>query len=464
MIRQNQTHLYQESNSVEKEQEKVLTFPILMLSLLISSTFYVVPLSRVEYFGTDFHLFDFVFAFFFITVGLKEWSQVIALFKTKKQLFWWAGILLILSWLSLIITAATSGIGRLGPAGVRLIRFSAYFFSGAYVVVLVNTPRKLKHILTILYLNVVIQAILSTAQRLGWIGSFYSAFYIQAYGALPVGTLSAHHKQIGVVMLLGLGIGLTYLRVKKNLIQRIVNIIFVGLMFSASVFALSRTAWLGMAGMALGYLFIYKGRSIGMGLLLLIGLVGLTLLMTQLEVNILGVLEEDVNLVLIDRVERLGVEGLTSDRQIIYETVPNRIARNPWIIFVGTGFQNQSSFFYGSGAHNNYLHVWMELGIIGFIVYMGMLRQILFDLWSGAKRLSSKFEKTLAMDTFAVFIGILFTMLVGETLWAQPSMRTMTAQIMILVGLAVAPLHNWYKVEVNEDEKQLMNKTFNKRL
>jgi len=450
-------HNYQQRldyhNTMTGKKENDLSFQIFILAILVSSTFYVVPLSRFEYFGTDFRLFDFVFAFFFLTVGLNKLSDVIQLLKKKKTFFWWISILLVLVWFSLAMTFATGGTAKVLPAIIRGIRFTAYLFTGVYVVVLVDTSQKFRWILRILYINIIIQAALSTAQRLGWLGSLWPYYYTSIYGELPVGTLSAHHKQIGVVMLIGLGISLSYIRTRKNIFTRFINIFFMGLMISASVFAVSRTAWLGMAGMALGYFFIYKNRSIGMLILLIIGLFSSFFLLERIGVDISGVLQEDINRVFLNRIEQQGLEGVAGDRFTVYETVPERIARNPWILLIGTGFQNQSTFFYGSGAHNNYLHVWMELGIFGFIIYMGMLHNILLDLRKVRVKVQDSLENTYAQDVFAVFVGILFTMLVGETLWAQPSMQTMTAQIMIMVGLGVAPFY--FDKNFNDEKKQI---------
>ena len=88
IIRQEQSHYFIEPKKKAIEQEKILNFPVFMLILLITSTFYVVPLSRVDYFGTDLRLFDLVFILFFLTVGLRKWPEVIGLFKTKNQIFW----------------------------------------------------------------------------------------------------------------------------------------------------------------------------------------------------------------------------------------------------------------------------------------------------------------------------------------------------------------------------------------
>ena len=455
MIRNQSIKLNREKELAADVKDKVLSFPIVMLALVITSTFYVVPLARLDTFGTDMRLFDFVFAFFFLTVGLQAWPSVIGLIKTKNRLFWWSGMLLILVWLSMVVTVSTGGLGRLMPAIIRSIRFSAFILLGAYVVVFVDSKAKFKLILGVVFVNILVQALLSAAQRLGWVGTFYPGHILQMYGFHPVGTLSAHHKHIGVVMMLGLGVSLTLLRTIRNLLVRFLIVFAAGAMIAASVFAVSRTAWLGIGGIVLGYFLIHKTKSIGIIILVIVGLLIGLFAVDSLGFDVISVLEDDFNRVFTDRIQRAGFEGVAGPRLQIYETVPNRIRRNPWILIIGTGFQNQSSFFFGSGAHNNFMHVWMELGVIGFFVYLGLLFQILRDLRAASKKLNDPLEQTLAQDTFAVFIGIILTMIVGETFWAQPAMQTMSAQIMILVGLAVAP---FYCTQDNEKDVESANR------
>lgn len=426
---------------VTPKKEKVLSFPFLMLLVLITSTFYVVPLGRFEYFGTSFRLFDFVFAFFFVFVAIWDWQRVIDVVKQNKKIFWWSSILLLMVWGSLIFTILTGSASRFLPALIRSIRFSAYFFTGAFVVAFVDSLSKFRWALNIFYINIIVQAALSTAQKIGLIGTFWPTIYTMSYGTLPVGTLSAHHKHIGVVMLLGVGISLTFIRANKGVIRKLFAIIFMGLMIAATVFAISRTAWLGMAGLAAAYFFVYKERSLGIGILVVIGLILSLLILQWSGIDFISLLEEDVSMVVFDPYEREGIVGITGDRLKVYDNFPDAVAKAPWILLTGSGFQNAQTFIRSAGAHNNYFQVLFELGIFGFIVYLGLLQQILKELLQAGIKLENKLQQTLAKDTFAVFIGILLTLFVGETFWGQPSMQTLTAQIMILVGLAVSPMY-----------------------
>jgi len=447
---------HQESNHSykfsPKNNQRTIDFKIFLLSILITATFYVVPLGRVESFGTDYRLFDFAFGVFFILIGISEWPKIIKIFKERKKVFWWASILILLVWASLIVTFITGGAPKAFPAIIRSIRFTAHFFTGACVVALVDSPSKYRRILNVFYINILIQAGLAIAQKLGWLGTFWPSYYVSSYGELPVGTLSAHHKHIGIVMLLGIGICLTFIKVKKDIFSKFIAIFSMGLMVAASIFALSRTGWLGLAGMALGYFYIYRRQSIGTALIIIIGLLLSLLILQWVGIDLLTLAKEDLDLVVFDRYERFGIEGITGDRMQVYDNFPDAIAAAPWILITGTGFQNIITYIRAAGAHNNYIQVLFELGVFGFIVYMGMLRQILRELQNAGKVLSNLLENAYAKSTFAVFVGILFTMLVGESFWGQTSMQTMTAQIMIMIGLAIAPLYHWHNDAPSESD------------
>jgi O-antigen ligase len=260
---------------------------------------------------------------------------------------------------------------------------------------------------------------------------------VAIYGVLPVGTLSPHHKQIGVVMLMGMSMTLSLIREEKNFIPKVGYLVLLGTMIAVTVFSISRSAWLGMGGLIAAYFIIHRSRAVWVMVLVTIGFV----IFTQLNVGSLkNTLQTRIEEVTIDRYERFGFEGISGDRLSVYDNYPKAIMQAPWILLIGTGFQNVVVFLRAAGAHNNYAQAWFELGIFGFIIYMRLLFSILANLKETGKSSNYQFGGTVAKDIWAVFIAIMATMLVGETFWAQASMYTLTGQIMTLVGLAISPL------------------------
>jgi len=82
--------------------------------------------------------------------------------------------------------------------------------------------------------------------------------------------------------------------------------------------------------------------------------------------------------------------------------------------------------------------------LIGIYIYLAFLKNIWSSLQQATKQAVGIFEQLAAMDTGVIFVGILVSMLVGETLWAQYSTFALTGQIMAMIGLASCSL-NWAK-------------------
>jgi O-antigen ligase len=422
------------------EQEQ-LGAPVILMAVLLTSYYYCVPLARLESMGTDWRIYDITFAIFFLSFGLGLWPRLMQLFKDRGTFFHWAGLMLILVWLSLILTVGFGGLSKLLPAIIRSIRFSAYFLAAGFVVLLADTPRRYRFLFNVIYINIAVQALLAFAQGMGMLGTFWPKNYIAMYGFEPVGTLSAHHKQIGVVMLLGIGMSLSLLRSGAVSLRPIV-LGLMAAMLMAPIFATSRTAWMGFAFLMAGYVFINRQRSIRV---LLVAGIGMMLIFLIASNSLVSILQDNINDVFIDRYMRFGIEGIAGDRLRVYDNYPDAIAKSPWILVIGTGFQNVVVFIRSAGAHNNYFQAWFELGIFGFIFYMRMLFSLLSSLRRTAEVAKDSFEHAVALDAWAVFIGVMATMLVGETLWAQGSMFSLTGQIMTYMALAVTPLYRTFE-------------------
>lgn len=155
-------------------------------------------------------------------------------------------------------------------------------------------------------------------------------------------------------------------------------------------------------------------------------------------------LEAQINARFVDLVNEQGLEGVYGERTVIYfNNLPQGIQNRPWVLLIGTGFQNVGLSLLGAtGAHNNYLQAWLELGILGFIVYMQFLYWIFKELRKTSSLVPPSLEKNVAYGSMIAFVAVLATMLVGESLWAQYSMFTLTGQIMVFMALGISPI-NW---------------------
>jgi len=324
---------------------------------------------------------------------------------------------------------------------IRFYRFVMYYLIGSFTFLILKTPRQQRFALNVFYINILIQTLLAFAQGMDWLPNLWPDYWLVGYGSFPVGTLSPHHLQIGMIMLIGVGLSMMFFRIKKNILTRGLLVILISLMMVVTIRSELRTAWVSFVGWLIAYIVIYRQRAVWPTIFIFVGIFIIYLLFGK---DIWISIQEVFTRRLINPIEMEGISGVLGDRESIYIDNPFKmLLSQPWIIVTGAGFQNVSYVLGGpTGAHNNYLQALFELGIFGFIAFMLFLKSI-YDMLKKTFRLAkSKFEEFLAKDTIAIFIAILISMLAGETMWAQYSMFTLTGQIMVIIAIAVSPL-NW---------------------
>ena len=418
--------------------------PTIGLAVLITSYFYCLPLGRYSLGGTasDFRIYDFTLFFFAIFIAGRMRARIRALTADRSSFHRWAFFLLVLVWASLIMTYTTGGPARLLFAGLRAYRFTGFLFIAVFIVAIANTPQRWQFLLKVFYVNICVQALLVCGQEFGIVPhlwpDYWTAGYWIAGNTVPVGTLSPHHKQIGVIMILGIAMSIAYISVAPRT-QKVILVAPIVSMLMALAVSGARTALLGLGAYVLAYVYIHRGRAIPTMMF-----IGFSLIVVYVYSPswLTDPLESELDARITARVEKLGFAGLSGDRMSIYTSdIPYALMNNPFIIVAGAGFQNIKYATAGAtGAHNNYLQALIELGIVGFLVYMRFLIAILRRLRFAARKARTRLEAAIASDVWAVFIGILATMMVGETIWAQYSMFTLAGQVMTLVGLACCPL------------------------
>lgn len=427
----------------QKIKTETLGATVLWLALLITSYFYCLPLGRFSVAGyqSDFRIYDFLFPAFFLFIGKPQWQKLRLLIKDRSHFYYYSVILIFLVILSLGVVFITSGASRMPVALIRVYRFVMYFLVGSYTYVIVDSPRKQRFILGVFYFNIVVQTFLAFAQGMKWLPSFWPEYWFVNYGFQPVGTLSPHHLQIGIVMFMGITLSMTFFNLQKNILLRLGLSVLIALMLVVAALAGIRTVWFALVGWVAAYFFVHRFRGVFPFLVLLLGIVLVFRLMGE---SVLSPAQSIIETRLLNPYRVGGVNELMSEREMIYRDPWGLVQSKPWVLLLGTGFQNISIFLPATGAHNNYLQALFELGIVGFIVFILFLYAILNVLRKTRNITSTPLGKLLAQDAWAFFIGILITMLTGETMWAQYSTFTLTGQIMVIIGIAASPL-NWEK-------------------
>lgn len=430
-----------------------MTSPLVWLCILITSYFYCLPLGRFNFLGfdTDFRIFDVVIVLFW----LINWSYLSArirfIYSSKKLCTHQLKILALIVAFSMIFTLTFRGAGYIGPASIRLFRFIAYLSTLVALIAVVDSRKKYRVVLGVFYGNILIQACLAFLQFLDVLEHFWPLYWreMYAFNDAPVATLSPHHKHIGVVMLMGFALSLGLLQYSRHLIWKLFFGISGVLMLTIPLFSGTRTFLLGIAGVALGLIWVSKAKAVPVLLFLTLGFM---LVFYYSDESIRERAFERINEKYEDRIvreyKRGGLAELASERTVIYESIFSALSRYPYLVVTGTGFQAGTVFVFGNGAHNNFLQYLLETGIVGLFFFLAFLYRASHNLRRAYEVDRHPLERTMAGFVWIGLVGLVFTMFVGETLYAQPSMFTLSGQIMVFLGLGLAP-YFWQSIKVN---------------
>jgi O-antigen ligase len=351
----------------------------------------------------------------------------------------------------MIFTLAFRGIGYLGPASIRLFRFVSYLSTLVAFIAIVDSRSKFKIILSVFFINIFAQTVLAFLQGIEVLGHFWPIYWREMYGFndAPVATLSPHHKHIGVVMLMGLSLSLGLLQYSRQLWWKLFFGISGILMLIIPLFSGTRTFLLGIVGVLLGLIWMSRGKAIPIVFFLALGFV---VIFNYSSISVREKAVEKINEKYEERIvreyEKGGVAELASERTIIYESIFTALNKYPFLLLTGTGFQAGTVFVFGNGAHNNFLQYLLETGLMGLYFFIAFLFVALKNLRNAERFTKYSLERTMARFIWIGLVGLIFTMIVGETLYAQPSMFTLSGQIMVFLGLGIAP-YFWQSIKVN---------------
>ncbi len=393
-----------------------------------------------------------VFGFYLLNQDVaREISRILHVQDLFTKWIKWLIVLLILS---IFIATFYSGITFLLPRLIRLYRFISYLIVPFFVIAAVRTRTQYLTVFNTFFLLTAVTALIAFLQGLNYLPNFWPEYWVEMYSEndAPVATLSPHHKHIGVVMLVGVCIGLGYFLIVRNFFLKFLIAVSILVMFTVPLFAGTRTYLLGFVGVFPALIYIGRVQFIAsLTFLVIIAYFTLSAGGEQITERVEQKFEKRVA----SRVERFGYEGLYRERTVIYEDILRAIIQHPYLLLTGTGYQNIFSFIGANGAHNNYLQAMMELGLLGFFVFISFLVLLWRNLkWS--MKIKDRQISILSQYTWVAFAGILMTMFVGETIWGQAAMFTLAGQLSFLFALAISPLYwisRYQKLFTTESER-----------
>lgn len=204
------------------------------------------------------------------------------------------------------------------------------------------------------------------SNKVNW---FYWMPEIQQYWVRPFGTfiaVSAFTLSTG----LGLSFILVFYRENSHRIAKSLYLL-AGFIFVATIIlTFARSAWLGLIAILAVYVVLSNKRKKAILILLT------AVIMFILAVTLLG----KFNLVFKNRIASLGQDPSAQSRLVVWRQACNIIVNRP---ITGVGLANydyglaafNNPSFLAVPAHNNYLQVWAETGILGLAALLMIILQ-----------------------------------------------------------------------------------------
>ena len=411
---------------------------ITWLYLMVFSYFIVIPITSVSTITTtDLRLYDVVFIFGLIFIILPNFRLLVSYIDKTK---WLKTFFIFTAWISftLIMVLILSNIQSAIIAAVRIYRFFSYGMVAVVITTFVKKQKTLYNLLWFFFILSAIEGWLSFFQYFGYLPNFFPSRW-DYYGMMPTGTLGPHHLQLGVVSAMAVCIGIALLYQEKSLIKKLFIVISIGIMVFASFAVESRTGWVSVSVGAL-FVLINLVKRVSFDLIITLFFIGAGLLgfIFQQQGILLQSVQETYERRFESKIEKGGIEGLSPTRIKIIQDIPVVITKYPWVLITGAGAQNSGYVLSKqSAAHNNYLHAFLEGGIIGFVLYIRMVFLIFRQSFVNYKKAGSKIAKTMLTGFQGAFLTIMVANLFNEAFYMQYASFSLTGQIMALSAICL---------------------------
>ena len=350
---------------------------------------YNIPVIKTGIFGgyNEFRLYDITFLLFAYLLFVNKDS--ILIFRYLKSNFSLNKLFIFSKWASIMLVPTilfAIGYGKIVFIGMSviflyhlwgfllLVSFMNVYFRGDDFVKLTRWFLLLSTAHLFLYY----------AQIGGLVGHLWPSIYIEAYGEKAFsGTLGPNRITPGIMTLLGFVLSIFAL-IKKQSLKGLKLISIVNVSFSIPVILMigSRTTFFSLLFFIIIYILLYA-RKYFISLVLIVPLIYIIFnfqgssqkerIFENIEYNqnklLMGESLDDIDL-------KTGYNNLGSGRSQILEKYIPYLLENFYIIPFGSGFNNR--FFAASktsaaSAHNIYLSLINEVGIVGLFMYLSWL-------------------------------------------------------------------------------------------
>jgi len=420
-------------------KENVLLY---VVSGMILSFFYNLPVIKYSVTGeNEFRLYDvlgiFIFYYYFkfhktISILIKG----ITYLKLLHKFIIWAGFGILLT---LLFSIVNDKIMFFFQVTIYLYHFWVFYLSSIFIYILCLNPLNRNRFIYIIMVASIIVGTIVMLQNFKIVPFLWSDLYKEAYGGFKSGTLGPNKIVLGmtsfIVFVLSIGV---YLE-KSIRINKIVMLLSIAINLYIIILSGSRTTYIALL-IFLIYFAICNTLKFSYIAVLLLGLFFLIInINSDLYKNLDEVISHRVTNKIKDKaaVAEGNVGELYTDlgagREQLSKGNFNYLLENPQIIPFGMGFVNRFSKAPGLSAHNMYIQVIRELGLVGFVLYFGWLLSYLF--------IDFKQYKGFSIALKGLIFSMLVTLFFGEHLYIYRPLFGFLGLFLVITSIFVSILH-----------------------
>jgi hypothetical protein len=425
--------------------DKVLFY---VVCAMLFSYFYNLPVIKYSVTGdNEFRLYD-VLGLFVFYYAYKYFYLINTVIK-KVPIFNYLKLLLIWIVFGLFLTLFFSIInGKVTfffQVFLYYYHFWVFYLSSVFLYIFCVNHTIRKYFIGCVFIFSIISNVIVVLQYMNIIPFLWSKTYWDNY-AFYSGTLGPNKIVLGMTSLfvLVLGIGVALQRELK--VNKVLLIVALVLNLYTAILSGSRTTYVAL-GVFLAYFairstlkFVFLGSLLACVFFLLISFN--SDLYDKLDETLNNRVVAKINNVQEEKKGEIGelYEKLGSGRDQLTRGNIFYLIENPQVIPFGMGFVNRFNTAPGLSAHNMYLQVIKELGLVGFFIYFGWLIQYLV--------LDFKQNKGFSIALKGLVLAMLVALYFGEHLYIYRPLFGILGLFLAITSIFVSILHR-----VNIDTK-----------
>lgn len=412
----------------------------MLLFLLIVSYFYNLPVLKYSLTGNnEFRLYDVVGVFLMVHY-LKFFNAInvqisrILFFNKFKRFAVYCAIMLVAT---LVFSFFLNRMVWFIQSFLYLYHMWVFFIGAVLIYTSVNTIKRYKKFVYLIASLVILEGLIVLFQNLGIIPFLWNREYALSYDGFLSGTLGPNKIVLGMTMLISLAFLMSAVFIKPLKIFRPYIYSAIGIAAIVILITGSRTTY--VAGIIfLVYFFLRNmGRAFQISIYTLIGF----FILTYTNPQIIELIDDTIKGRITNKITGPGdvntVEDFTgiyddlgSGRNYLHKQYVIYLAERPYIIPFGIGLNNR--LLIGFSAHNQYLSLINEVGLVGLYFFMTWLLSYLTIV----KGKLPSIRASLNGLVFAMIVSLYF----GEHLYIYRPLFALLGLFLLMAALIVKPL------------------------